>query len=332
MRLSRKMSRQALVELEKAGIVYSGDNLPTDIPDNFRDFFEDFGGILHDKDTDERGLPKVVRTLAPYQYDFAELKYGFMLKCNKVGMTTSECLVDFWKLLTPAFAGFDCVLQASTDNIANELLLKLIVNIRNSVKYHVFIDDKHTSATKLTIKNPYNPKRPSHIIPVGQSMSQVYSRMQIKRIHISDPAFLTITTAQNDFFAGLFSRLANTAGDLKVEGVPGKAKSGWFWNMSQALFGYDDELYDQNMSAAEQFTDERAEFEMPEEVREVFTTMKVTIDDAVDNNVIPKSYKEFLKKTLPQEQYRRICMAEWAESQGQIFQGTFEEGGYDAGW
>lgn len=331
MRRNSKKTAQAKQMLENAKIISTPHNLPTDIPDTFRGFYKDLGGILHDQKTDKFGNPFVVKELAEYQYEFAEQKYAIWLKSNKIGATTGESLNDFYSMIKPhGLAGKMCILQASTDTIAIELLRKMCNNIRNSVKYAPFIDERNTSATKVTIHNPYNPVFPSEIIAIGQSLTNVYSRMQVGRIHISDPAMLTITSGQNDLFAGLFSRLANTNGDIKIEGVPGPNRSGWFWEMCKVLFDqYEDDAYDQNQTIGEQFIDEREGFVIPLAIRKHFYTMVTTIDDAVKADVISADFRQLLKDSLPDQQYRRIAMGEWAETEGAIFRGPISEGDYD---
>ena len=132
MRINTSYAKQTLANLEEAGLQHYDLNAPPpyEVPADFRTFFQEFGGLEHDGKRDPKtNRPLVVKDLAPYQYEFAELNYGFMLKCNKVGMTTSEMLRDFHYLLMPENAGFDILLQAAKIELANELLLNLKIKI-----------------------------------------------------------------------------------------------------------------------------------------------------------------------------------------------------------
>lgn len=299
----------------------------TDVPTNFADFFRDFGYLEHDYDRDPHTkLPTKVRQLTPYQLHFANLDYGFMLKSNKIGMTTSEMLCDFWTRLLPQYAGFDCLLCASKLEIANDLLMQLKTLVNNSPKYSKYLikapdkldfQEERSKVGVMYIANPYNPKRKSRIIAIGNSTTSVYSRMRVNRIHISDPSRLVIKS-QNDYFAGLFSRISNTGGQIKIEGVPGKERSGWFYKMAKALFNLEDTLED-NKATTHIWDENEAEFEIPPEITKIFSTAKVTIWDAVKYGVIPQHTAEFLKATLPPSEFKRTCMAEFALSESAVF-------------
>ena len=141
MRINAAYAKQTLANLEEAGLQHYDINSPKpyEVPTSFREFFQEFGGLEHDGKRGEDNRPLVVKDLAPYQYEFADLRYGFMLKCNKIGMTTSEMLRDFHYLLMPENAGFDILLQAAKIELANELLLNLKTKIQNSPKYRKYM-------------------------------------------------------------------------------------------------------------------------------------------------------------------------------------------------
>ena len=101
-----------------------------------------------------------------------------MLKSNKIGMTTSEMLCDFWTRLLPQYAGFDCLLCASKLEIANDLLMQLKTLVNNSPKYSKYLikapdkldfQEERSKVGVMYIANPYNPKRKSRIIAIGNS-------------------------------------------------------------------------------------------------------------------------------------------------------------------
>ena len=320
--------------------VFQQATLPFKIPETFEEFYKDFGPLEHDYKRDKKTkLPTKVTKLAPYQIRFANVDYGFMLKTNKAGMTTSELLNDFWTRLLPQYAGFDCLLCASKSDIANDLLMRLKTLVDNSPKYRQFLikspehmgfKEEKSKVGVMYVANPYNPRQKSRIIAIGNSPTSVYSRIRINRIHITDPSRLIIKN-QDDYFAGLFSRISNTGGQIKIEGVPGKSRTGWFWKMSKILFNLDDTLND-NKTGAEKWDEENAEYEIPTEISKIFSAVKVTIDDSVKYGVIPKHVKEFLKNTLPPSEFKRTCMAEFPLDQGAVFEGAPSRGEHEASW
>ncbi len=184
-----------------------------------QEFYKSFGYFDHDYKRDKKtNLPEKVTELTWYQKEFAKLDYGLMLKGNKVGMTSSELLGDFQTRLLPESAGFDCLVGAAKLEIANELVMKLKTWIANSPRYSKFLvkrpdfeefREEKSKVGVIVVRNPYNPKKKSKIMAIGNSLSSVYSRMQINRVHITDPSLLKIKK-QDDYFAGLLSRLANT--------------------------------------------------------------------------------------------------------------------------
>ena len=318
---------------------YNVGKLPFKIPTTFEKFYKDFGPLEHDQDRDKHNRPKKVKKLAPYQIRFANLNYGFMLKCNKIGMTTSEMLCDFWTRLLPQYAGFDVLLCASKLEIANDLLMQLKTLVNNSAKYRQFLikapqhldfSEERSKVGVMYIANPYNPARKSRIIAIGNSATGVYSRMRVNRIHISDPSRLTLKN-QDDFFAGLFSRISNTGGQIKIEGVPGKSRTGWFWKMSKTMFNLEDTMEDAK-APSQQWDNEDIEYEIPPEITRIFTGIKVTIDEGVKYNVIKQKTKEFLQATLPPSEFKRTCMGEFPLSEGAAFNGPIFTGEHEAKW
>lgn len=330
----------ALQQLAYRELDWDGSATVAQIPTTFREFFRDFGGIEHDYLRDPKThLPSRVTDLAEYQYEFAEANYAVMLKTNKSGMTTSEMLCDYWTRLLPQNAGFDCLLAASKQEIANELLMQLKTLVANSRKYSQYLitdvgelgfKERKSKMRELYVANPYNPKRPSRIIAIGSSLTDVYSRMKVNRIHITDPSRMVIRAAQTDYFAGLFSRISNTGGDIKIEGVPGKDRSGWFWLMCKKLFNLDDRGDDAAVTTqAEQWDNPLADYELPDEIAKRFATFRITIDDAVSAGVIPARVRSFLHDTLSPAEFRRTCMAEFPLPAGAAFGGPLQTGDHD---
>jgi hypothetical protein len=302
------------------------------IPRDPQEFYEDFGYFSHDYLRDENKLPIPVKKLTWYQYEFARMNFGVALKSNKVGMTSSELLGDFHTRLLPESAGFDCLVSAPKIEIANELVMKLKKWVANSRKYSKFLikrpdfedfGEEKSKIGVLWVRNPYNPQEKSRVIAVGNSLSSVYSRMKVNRIHITDPSLLKIKK-QDDYFAGLFSRLANTGGQIKIEGVP-LTKIGWFWKICKVLFNLTD-TFEDSKSPSEKLVESEDNYEIPSEITNVFDKIKITIEDAVKAGVIPSHVRDRLKMTLPPAKYSQTFMAEFLDPEGSAFAGSFSVG------
>lgn len=235
-------------------------DLPFEIPRDEAEFYDHFGHLSHDYKRGPDGLPTKVNKLTWYQLKFMRMNVGICLKGNKMGVTISEMLKDFQTRLLPESAGFDCLIVASKQEIANELVMKLKKLVAQSKNYSQFLikrpdfmefKEEKTKVGVMVVANPYQPARKNRIFAVGGSLSSVYSRMGINRIHVTDPALLKMKK-QDDFFAGLLSRLANSGGQIKIEGVP-LYRTGWFWKMCKVLFHIED-AFEDSRSPEEKFS------------------------------------------------------------------------------
>jgi len=309
--------------------------LPFEVPRDHQAFYEHFGLLPHDFNRGEDGLPTPVKKLTWYQLKFMKMNFGVCLKSNKLGMTTSEMIEDFHTRLLPESAGYDCLVVASKQEIANELVMKLKKLVAGSKIYSQFLikrpdfmefKEEKTKVGVMVIANPYEPARKSRIIAVGTSLSSVFSRMGINRIHITDPALMKIKK-QDDYFAGLFSRIANTGGQIKIEGVP-LFRQGWFWKICKTLFHIED-AFEDSRSPAEKINDEADEYELPPEITEIFETMKLTIEDGVAAGVIPPEIRDTLKKSMSPAKYKQTFMAEFLPPEGAAFGGNFGIGEHE---
>jgi len=308
-------------------------HLDMEIPRDPQDFYDSFGHFDHDFNRDPiTKLPTKVTELTWYQYQFAQMDFGLSLKSNKVGMTSSELLGDFQTRLLPESAGFTCLVAAPKLEIANDLVMKLKKWIADSPRYSKFLvkrpdfedfKEEKSKIGTIVVRNPYNPKKKSYIVAVGNSISSVYSRMQVNRIHITDPSLLKIKK-QDDYFAGLFSRLANTGGQIKIEGVP-ITKIGWFWKMCKVLFNLTDNFED-SKTPAQKFTEAASDYDLPPEIAKVFETVFVTIDDAVESGVIPVHVRDRFKATMSPAKYKQTFMGKFLDPEGGAFDGSFEVG------
>ena len=321
-----------------------------EIPVNFEDWFRDFGGIEHPQKVDVNKQPVKIMKLTPYQIQFAGQRYGVMKKSNKVGLTTSEMLRSFHTRLLPETAGNDCLFTAASEELATILLGSIKYNVAQSPKYNQFMlrksmqpeSSEESNMSRMIIKNPYRHNaREGHILALGTSKSTTYSRMNVNRIHISDPSRMVIKD-QDDYFAGVFSRVANTSGEIKIEGVPGP-RSGWFFKLCQALFQEDTdskEQDDQYSGNADQFAMATKDanptivddYEFPPAMAKIFSASKVTIDHAVKYGLITAEMRQIYKDTMSPAMYKRTYMAEFPPDEDAVFRPADNIGTHVTGW
>jgi hypothetical protein len=199
--------------------------LPTNIPRDPQRFYQDFGLLTHPK----TGQPSP--KLMPYQYDVWQAgkyhRYRLAIKSQKIGLSTSVLMEDFWHAITDC-KGYEILVIAQTVPHAREHLYTLREMLLNSKKYACYLQstptdllkqDEVTKVTMLYIKNPDNPLRPTRIIGLGANEASVWSWKRVKHIHCSDLAVVN----QKDY-SGLISaamtRLANTDGSIIIETPP----------------------------------------------------------------------------------------------------------------
>ena len=167
--------QQELDELEKRAyqLYHTGqrrEKLPTDIPLDPDEFYQDFGLLEHPVTK----LP--VQHLTAYQNavwkDGQRHKYREVIKAQKVGITTSSLIEDFQKAITTCRGKENLVIAQDTDH-AKDHLYTLRKLISNSAKYSKFLinkptelllKDEVTKVMQLFIHNPDNPLKPTRII------------------------------------------------------------------------------------------------------------------------------------------------------------------------
>ena len=171
--------------------------------------------------------------------------------------------------------------------MANYLLFNLIHKIKKSHKYRKFLGVSYLEGDRLILLNPWRNGN-SIISACGPSLKSNYDddRMNIIRIHLSDPTSMEVN-AQDSYFAELVSRLSNTNGQLKIEGIPSETRTGWFWKICRTLF----QEYHKCGEEDEQLSD----YEFPPEIVEFFQVYIVTIDDAVKYGKISNDTRSLLK-------------------------------------
>lgn len=293
-------------------------------------FFEWFGGVKHPRKRDEHGFPIIAKQLTWYQYEFAKMENAVMLKTNKAGVTSGEAITgDFRTRLLPQCAGGDCLLVGQNQFMADQHLLDLkrdILNSENARKWMITSPEKYglkeekSKMRMLYVYNPYEPDRPSRIISIGFSESLAYSWKNVNRIHISDPAQIS-RTEQTQFFSALYSRLSNTEGQIKIEGVAG-SRSGYFWDLCRKLFKIEDR-YQEEKDFMEQNIEE------DDKILSSFKTMRITADDVVNVGLMTVEWLEKMRGILSESEFRRIYYTEFTQNEGAIF-GDFKKGVHES--
>lgn len=207
------------------------------VPRDPQEFYEDFGFLTHPKFKDANGQPVIVEKLAPYQCEFWAYKGNALaIKSQKIGLTTTSLLEDFQFTLLPEGAGKDVLVIAQNQLLADDHILTLKRMIRQSKKYAQFLlvtpegfKEEKTKVSVIYVKNPYDNNKPARIIALGKSEASVWSWKNVAKIHMSDVAKLDIKDQKN-FFAAVYSRLANTEGIIKIE-TPPNGQEGEVYNI-----------------------------------------------------------------------------------------------------
>jgi len=239
------------------------------VPRDPQKFYEDFGFLTHPKLRDTNGQPVMVEKLAPYQYQFwAYPGNALAIKSQKIGLTTTSLLEDFQFTLLPEGAGKDVLVIAQNQLLADDHILTLKRMIYQSKKYSPFLvttpdafKEEKTKMSVIYIKNPYDNNKPSRIRALGKSEASVWSWKNVGKIHMSDVAKLDIKEQKN-FFAAVYSRLANTEGIIKIETPPNGQQGEVFniYNKSRAKIIEDEDNVQDTF--AEDPTDNASKFKI----------------------------------------------------------------------
>jgi hypothetical protein len=243
------------------------------IPRTSREFYKDFGPIRHQTTND------IIADLAHYQHEIFDCKAKTVLvdKCQKSGITTWELAHDFEETITVG-RGKDCLIVGQTAQHAYEHIYTLKRMIADSKKYRkymitdskeLFFREEQTKMSVIFIKNPDNPFRPSRIIGLPFRQQSLWSWKNVFRVHISDPAIAQVVNDAG-VFAAAKGRLANTDGNMMIEGPP-NGPNGMFYEWYEQY----KENQDQN-----------------------FQVFLVVDEDAIKANVISRDFLEQQKKEL----------------------------------
>jgi len=302
---------------------------PDDILRDYEKFFKWAGGVLHPRLRDKDGRP--VRILKPFwfQTKFAEMNRAVWLGSNKIAKTKGELIRDIQTRLWPEHAGFDMLLVGQNQTMADEHLLNAKKWMLSSPTLRPFFVTKPDKRFKLPeqkskmrqmfIENPYDPENPSRIIAIGFAESLAYSWERIDRLHISDPG-QNSRKNQISFFSGLYSRLTNTEGDIKIEGVASQ-RHGYFWELCRKLFP--EQLQDEYEDTEDLLDPDRGrELEMEEmqSMSTSFDKMFITADEGLKVGIITKKWLDYMKGITPYDEFMRIYYCIFTKPSGTIFE------------
>jgi len=303
--------------------------LPKDaILRDYEKFFRWAGGILHPRLRDENQRP--IRILKPfwYQTKFANMNRAVWLGSNKLAKTKGELINDIRTRLLPEHAGFDMLLVGQNQMMADEHLLNAKKWMLSSPKLNPFLitrpdqrfrlPEEKSKMKMMYIENPYEPDNPSRIISIGFAESLAYSWEKVDRLHISDPG-QNSRKNQISFFSGLYSRLSNTEGDIKIEGVASQ-RHGYFWELCRKLFP--EHLQDEYEETEDFLDPDRGrELEM-EEMQTMSTSFDkqfITADEGVKVGIITKGWLDYARGIMPYEEFLRIYYCKFTKQTGTIF-------------
>ena len=283
------------------------------VPEDPDEFLADFGGIPHPYKKNEDGMPIMISKWAWYQKESWGDFNSLQVSSNKVGKTTSHMMNTFQSRLFKRHAGFDALLVAQNQKMANDHLLHLKRLVRSSPKYwqfvierpeHELFKEEKSKLETMYVRNRWDNLRPSRIIALGGSEASAYSWKNVDWIHMSDVTQLT-STNQKLFFGALFSRLANTNGIAKIETIPG-AREGEVYRIYREIHNIKD----------------KSEEDLAEDDYDIASTFKyvqVTIDDAIAEGLVQEDYKKKMQALLDPNTFAQLFMAEWVEVENQWY-------------
>ena len=295
------------------------------LPTEANAFLRYIGGIPHPRDIDKKtGKHKRIMKWAPYQAKLINepSKSIVVLKNNKGGGTLALLVRDFIMLMRPEYAGGRVLFILPVEKLGIGILgeFKHILRESNISDYYIakptpeMMLNEKSNAHMLYIKNPYDPARPSRIMVMGVSEQLAFSWPDIVGIHMSDPGQIKAIEQEN-FFNGLYTRLAISEGFFVMEGPCGKTKRGHFWKVCKHVFKLDsstEELEDEDaVSLGGGIQDEETHIM-------AYKGFMFTIEDSVKAGVITKAKQaEFMR--LPPDDYARLFMCVWPAGGGMAF-------------
>lgn len=272
-----------------------------------------------------------------YQTKFAEMKRAVLLGSNKLAKTKGELIRDIQTRLWPEHAGFDMLLVGQNQLIADEHLLNAKKWMLQSPTLAPFLitrperrfrlPEEKSKMKMMYIENPYEPENPSRIISIGFSEASAYSWEKIDRLHISDPG-QNSRKNQVQFFSGLYSRLSNTEGDIKIEGVAGE-RTGYFFELCRKLFPEISDDYDIEQDILDPERGQELQMEEMQTMATSFESMRLTADDGVKVGIITKAWLNYMRGILPHDEFMRIYYTTFTKQQGAIFD-TMKRGEHEA--
>lgn len=210
-------------------------NLPTDIPDELQDFYDELERPFFHSETKKRILD--LAELQLHLWDRHQ-KYRMLLviKSQKIGISSICILITLWHALTDC-RGMELIINAQSDEQARTHAQDLRRILTGSKKYKDYLitsnsssmgllKDEVTKSNTIWIHNHDNPTHPTKIIVVGMSPGALLSHKDVGFIWSSDITISGITAQrQYEVWAAMLSRLAISQGPIIVE-CPARAPAG----------------------------------------------------------------------------------------------------------
>ena len=292
------------------------------VPRDPEEFYRFFGPLPHPFKKDSNGRPILSKNLASYQIDAWKHQGNLLvIKSNKIGLTTSFSLEDIQSRLLPEEAGNDLLLVAQNQEMANEHIRDLKNLMRNSKtcsQYLIERPDKELmreESSKVSVAyiwNPYNTKVPSRIIGLGASEKSVFSWKRVNRIHMSDVSLININN-QKEFFGGLYSRLANTNGVIKIESIPGPA----FGEVYRIYLNFMQSKLNVKMNVDKDITKTFAEDQT--KITTTFKVMEINVEEGIRAGIVNPNYIEKQRIDLNELQFEALYMCKFITPGNQWF-------------
>ncbi len=98
--------------------------------------------------------------------------------------------------------------------------------------------------------------------------------------------------------------------------------------MCKVLFHLTDSFED-SKRPSEKYLEAASDYDIPSEIAEVFETVFVTIDDAVQCSVTPAHVRDLMKKSMSPAKYAQTFMGKFLDPEGGAFDGSFEVGEHE---
>lgn len=285
------------------------------------------GGFAHPRDIAKKtGKRKRVMKWADYQRDIINDHHKSIvdLKNNKGGITLAILFRSFILLQKPEYAGGRVLFVLPVEKLGMAILLDFKHHLADSniSEYYItrptgeMMREEKSNMHTIFIKNPYNPSKPSRITVMGFSEALAFSWSDVVGVHVSDPGQIKALEQEN-FFNGLYSRLAVSDGFFIMEGPPGKARRGHFWKVCKHVFKIGDSPDELEDREAKSIGEEAIIADEDSHIMD-YKGYTSNIEDSVKAGIITAERQAKFKR-MPTDEYNRLFMCVWPVGGGMAF-------------